>query len=258
MALLRIMNEMKRKRMNEPTPVDWLKSELAWPKLTPGILLRRYNRFLADILLPEDRSVIAHCPNSGSMKSCCEPGRTVYLSKSDNPKRKLAFTWELISMPTSLVGVNTLTPNRLIKHCLEQGSIEAFSDYTIVRPEVKLNPGTRIDFAITGSDRKQCFIEVKNCTLIDHGIAYFPDAITERGKKHLIHLQEQVASGNRAAMIFLVQRCDATEFRPADHIDPQYGIELRKAFKSGVEMYCFDTEITLESIRLRNLLPICM
>ncbi|MEW6141277.1 MAG: DNA/RNA nuclease SfsA [Thermodesulfobacteriota bacterium] len=228
---------------------------LSWPKLTAGILLQRYKRFLADVQLDSGETVTAHCPNSGSMKGCCEPGRTAYLSQSDNPKRRLRYTWEMIRMPTSLVGVNTSIPNRLVEHSLLTDRIASLQGYPSIRREVRYGVSSRIDLLLERSNGKRCFVEVKNCTLVEEGIAYFPDAVTLRGQKHLLELIDQVQAGHRAVTFFLVQRMDARLFMPADHIDPKYGVLLRKALEAGVEILVYDVDINPQQICLRSSLP---
>jgi sugar fermentation stimulation protein A len=228
---------------------------LFFPELLPGILIKRYKRFLADIRLDMGDIITAHCPNSGSMTACCEPGRRVYVSSHDQPRRKLKYTWELIDMPTSLVGINTLVPNRLVFQSLKAGTIPGFKGYDTVKQEVKVGNHSRLDIMMSKDHHKTCFMEIKNCTLVQDGVAYFPDAITTRGRKHLLLLQELAVSGHRCAMFFLIQRMDATIFAPADRIDPAYGMELRKTAAAGVEILAYDVKIDLEKISLRNLLP---
>jgi len=226
------------------------KGLIAWPKLISGTLIRRYKRFLADVQLDNGDIVTAHCPNSGSMQACCQPGRPVYLSMHDNPKRKLKYTWELIDMPTSLVGVNTQVPNRLTACAIAAGDVAALSGYETVRREVKAGANSRIDMLLEAAHRRPCYVEVKNCTLVTEGLATFPDAVTVRGQKHLTELQALVADGFRCAMFFLVQRMDATAFAPADAIDPAYGQKLRQAAQHGVEVLVYDVAINLKHIRL--------
>lgn len=228
---------------------------LEWPDLAAGTLLKRYKRFMADVVLATGETVTAHCPNSGSMKGCSEPGRTVYLSRSDNPKRRLKYTWEMIDMPTSLVGVNTLVPNRLVAHSIAASRVASLRGYDTLSREVRCGTNSRIDLMLERSSGERCFVEVKNCTLVDRSVAYFPDAVTARGRKHLVELQNQVRAGARAAIFFLVQRMDADLFKPADLVDPEYGNELRKAVATGVEILVYDVDITLSGIALRRLLP---
>lgn len=188
------------------------------------------------------------------MLGCSEPGRPVYLSRHNNPGRRLKYTWEMIEMPSSLVGVNTLIPNLVAKQSVILKTIKALRGYETIRTEVPYGQNSRIDLLLeTGA--KRCFVEVKNCTLVEDDIAYFPDAVTSRGLKHLVELQEALREGSRSLMFFLVQRMDAKRFRPADHIDPAYGEELRRAVKNGVEILVFDVFLNLEGISLNRRLP---
>jgi len=228
---------------------------LAWPELFRGTLVKRYKRFLADVELDNGGLVTAHCPNSGTMRACSQPGQPVFLSFHDNPKRKLKYTWEIIHMPDSLVGVNTLVPNRLVKHSVEEGLVPELIGYDRVRAEVKTSDGSRLDLVLEKDGRRNCFVEVKNCTLVEGSNARFPDAVTARGRKHLMELQRLVAEGNRSVMFFLVQRMDADRFSPADDIDPAYGKELRRAHQNGVEILVYDVSIDLAAIRLNQPIP---
>ena len=228
---------------------------LTWPELTPGVLLKRYKRFLADVKLDTGEIVTAHCPNTGSMKGCSEPGRMVYLSSHNNPKRKYKYTWELIAMPTSLVGVNTLVPNRLVFKSIEQKLIPELSRYNRIRREVKIGEHSRIDLVLTDADAKQCYVEIKNCTLVNEAVAQFPDAVTSRGLKHIIELENLVKAGHRCMMFYFIQRMDARVFRPADHIDPEYGCRLRQAVEKGVEILAYDVRIDLQGIELNKKIP---
>lgn len=228
---------------------------ITWPPLIKGALIKRYKRFLADMRLEDGRIITAHCPNSGSMKACCQPGRTVYLSHHDNPKRKLKYTWELIHMPTSMVGVNTQIPNRLTAHAIQSGDVKELAGYQTVRREVKAGTNSRIDILLDAPNRRPCYVEVKNCTMVEDGLATFPDAVTVRGQKHLEELQTLVADGCRCVMFYLIQRMDASRFAPADHIDPDYGKKLRRAAQNGVEILVYDVFIDLEGIRLNKSVP---
>lgn len=231
------------------------KGIIAWPQLIRGTLIRRYKRFLVDVLLEDGQIATAHCPNSGSMKACCEPGRPVFLSHHDNPRRKLAYTWELIHMPDSLVGVNTQIPNRLTAHAIAAGDVVELDGYETLKREVKVGEHSRIDIRLDSPNRRPCYVEVKNCTLVTDGMATFPDAVTVRGQKHLMELQELVAAGFRCTMFFLIQRMDARTFAPADDIDAEYGKKLRQAMQHGVEVLVYDVCIDLAGIRLRSRVP---
>jgi len=236
--------------MTPPPPTG-----IAWPPLTKGTLLKRYKRFLADVELENGTIVTAHCPNTGSMKDCCEPGRPVYLSYHDNPKRKLKYTWELIAMPASLVGVNTLVPNRLVKHAIQTNQVEALRGYAEIKSEVRMGANSRVDLYLQDARRGTCHVEIKNCTMVRNGIARFPDAVTTRGLKHIQELSAQVAEGQRSVMFYFIQRMDADAFQPADDIDPAYGAGLREAVARGVEILAYDVHIDLQGIRLNRRLP---
>jgi sugar fermentation stimulation protein A len=230
------------------------KAKLFWPPLIKGTLLKRYKRFLADIKLDTGDEITAHCPNTGSMKECCEPGRPVYVSQSDNPKRKLKYTWELIEMPTSLVGTNTLVPNRLVFQAIREGAIDELQGYDTIKREVSIGNHTRIDLVLK-RESSSCYIEIKNCTLVSKGVAQFPDAVTERGLKHLKELQKLSKEGHRAAVFFFVQRMDATVFRTAKEIDPVYSNMLKRVHKQGVEVLVYDVAIDLEGISINKPIP---
>jgi sugar fermentation stimulation protein A len=228
---------------------------LTWPELIPGTLLKRYKRFLADVKLKSGEIVTAHCSNTGSMKGCCEPGRTIYLSSHNNPKRKYRYTWELIAMPTSLVGVNTLVPNRLVFKSIDQKLIPELSEYNHIEREVKIGGHSRIDLMLKNGGTKRCYVEIKNCTLVSKAIAQFPDAVTSRGLKHIIELENLAEAGYRCMMFYFIQRMDARVFRPADHIDPDYGRRLRQAVEKGIEVLAYDVRISLQGIELNKKIP---
>lgn len=229
---------------------------ILWPPLTAGFLIRRYRRFMADVRLASGEVVTAHCPNTGSMLGCSESGRKVFLSYHDDPKRKLKYTWQIIEMPASPVGINTAVPNRLVAESIGAGLIPPLSGYDRIRREVKVGEKSRIDLKLEKKGATPCYVEIKNCTLVEKGLACFPDAVTARGLKHLKELQALVKGGNRAVMFYLIQRMDAVEFRSADHIDPTYSRELKTARSNGVEIMAFDVGIDLKSIRIRNRIPL--
>ncbi|MBF0530322.1 MAG: DNA/RNA nuclease SfsA, partial [Deltaproteobacteria bacterium] len=213
-------------------------------------------RFLAEVMLDNGRQVTAHCPNTGSMLKCLESGRRVFLSAHNTPSRRLPYTWELIDMPDSLVGVNTAVPNRLVRHAIQADLIPSLTGYQQCKAEVRTSPTSRLDLMLTSHDRQPCYIEIKNCTLVEDGTACFPDAVTTRGRKHLDELTHLVDQGMRGVIFFLVQRMDAEVFRPADHIDPVYGQTLRQALAKGVEAMAWDVNITLSRIDLCRELPV--
>ena len=228
---------------------------LAWPKLVPGVLVKRYKRFLADVKLDTGKIVTAHCPNTGSMTGCADAGQPVYLSQHDNPKRKLKYTWELIDMPTSLVGVNTLVPNRLVFQAAAAGLLTELAGYDTVEREVKIGNNSRLDLRLSNGEKDRCYVEIKNCTLVENGAARFPDAVTTRGLKHLEELARLVDAGRRCIMFYFIQRMDARVFEPADRIDPDYGQGLRRAVNQGVEILAYDVWIDLSGIGLNRRIP---
>jgi len=230
---------------------------LKWPPLIQGVLIRRYKRFLADVRLRNGHLVTAYCSNTGSMRACSEPGRPVYLSRSKNPKRRLRYTWEMISMSSSKVGVNTQVPNQLVKTAIIHNRIKPLKNYDHVQTEITVSRRSRLDLLAEkkGTDKDRCFIEVKNCALVEKDTAYFPDAVTVRGRKHLAELEKQVGDGSRGIIFYLVQRMDATVFKPADHIDPDYGRALRKAVHAGVEIMVYDVKIDPKRIDLNQPIP---
>jgi sugar fermentation stimulation protein A len=230
-------------------------NSIAWPQLIRGRLIKRYKRFLADVKLDSGETVTAHCSNSGRMTGCNQPGQPVYLSFHDNPKRKLKYTWEIIEMPTSWIGVNTLVPNRLVAKAAANGVIPELSRYIRVDREVTINDHSRLDLKLTGPGLPDCYIEIKNCTLVENGCAKFPDAPTTRGQKHLKDLAELNAAGARTVIFFLIQRTDAQYFSPADDIDPEYGRLLRQVIQKNVEILAYDVTIDMDRICLRNRLP---
>ena len=232
------------------------RSQWEWPPFLRGILIKRYQRFKADVELDTGQRVTAHCPNTGSMDGCCEPGRPVYLTRHDNPRRKLKYTWELIEMPASLVGINTGLPNRLVRRAIQAGVIPELSGYRRVIPEFTVGGGSRLDLLLENHAQDRCFVEIKNCTLVSGKTAFFPDAVTARGRKHLMALQDLIAAGHRGVMFYLVQRMDARRFRPALHIDPDYTRELQQARAVGLDVLAYDVRIDLQSIALNRSLEV--
>lgn len=226
------------------------------PPLLPGRLVRRYKRFLADVELEDGSLVTAHCPNSGSMLGCNLPGSPVMLSLSANPNRKLAHTWELVQVDGFWVGLNTMLPNRLAEEAILSGTIAELQSYAGLRREVAYgSERSRIDILLEG-DQGRCFVEVKNVTLVEQGLALFPDAVTERGQKHLRELMEVVRNGDRGVILFTVQRGDGAAVAPADRIDPAYGCLLREAVDQGVEALAYRALVTPEVIRLTERLTV--
>lgn len=225
--------------------------------LTPGILIQRYKRFLADVTIAGGVTVTASCPNTGSMLGLTRPGSKVWLSESDSPTRKYRHSWEMIETDLGagpqLVGINTGRPNALVTEAIESGLIAELSGYSTLRREIRYGLNSRIDVLLSGGrDSRDCYVEVKNVHLMrDNGLAEFPDSKTERGAKHLRELASMVEQGHRAVMVFLVQRSDAERFKLAADIDPACAAAFETAAASGVEMLCYrcklsPTEIAVE------------
>jgi len=228
--------------------------EFPWP-LIPGRLIRRRQRFLADVILDDGRPVEAHCPNSGSMLGCLEEDAPVLLSPAASTGRRTRFTWEMIRLSAAgWVGINTLTPNRLVGLAAERRALELFDRATAVRREVRTGPGTRLDLVVE-RPRGPLFVEVKNVTLVRGGQAQFPDAVTARGAKHLEELIRLKTQGFEAAQIYLVQRSDAGSFAPARDIDPTYARLFDQALARGVVMLALEARVAPEAISLNRLLP---
>jgi len=221
------------------------------PPLTRATLLKRYKRFLADVRFEDGSETTVHCANPGSMKGMAEPGFTVWLSKSDNPKRKLAWSWELVDVGSSIVGVNTNRPNALVASAIEAGDITELEGYTSLRREVKYGQNSRIDILLETSDLPPAYVEIKSVTLSrTQTLAEFPDSKTVRGAKHMAELAEMANAGNRAVIFFLVQRSDCVKMSPANDIDPNYAKSLRDAVSAGVEVLCYSCKITSEGIEI--------
>lgn len=229
----------------------------SYPTLYPGILLKRYKRFFADIELASGEVITAHCPNTGPMTGVSTPGSLVQVSLSNNPKRKLAYTWELIqvcdSEPT-WVGINTSLPNYVVKKALEK-QLFPLGNYSSIRFEVPYGQDkkSRVDFVLTGDEEdKPIYLEVKNTTWTQGRVAVFPDTVTTRGQKHLRELMALLPQA-RAVMLFFINRSDCEYFAPGDSTDPVYGRLLREAISHGLEVLPCRFEVTLSGIYYRGL-----
>ncbi|HKJ63876.1 MAG TPA: DNA/RNA nuclease SfsA [Desulfopila sp.] len=222
--------------------------------LVPATLVKRYKRFLADVILDTGEQTTVYCPNTGSMKSCSRTGSRVYLSRSERPGRKYPMTLEIVESDGTWVGVNTGLANGIVAEAIEAGIVAEIGDFEILHREVKVSQSSRLDLLVEGR-RGKTYIEVKNCTLVEGGVAMFPDAVTARGTKHLLELVELRRQGHRAVIFYLVQRGDGRLFRPAALIDPRYAETLSKAVSEGVEMLAYAATISPAGIRLSSSLP---
>jgi sugar fermentation stimulation protein A len=229
-----------------------------YPALFPGILVKRYKRFFADVELSTGEIVTTHCPNTGPMTGVSQPGSAVMISHSDNPNRKLSYTLELIQVqdnePT-WVGVNTALPNRIVKLALEKKLFPELGNYSQIKGEVPYGQDkkSRVDFLLTGNDtEKPIYVEVKNTTWVDGRLALFPDTETTRGQKHLRELTALIPH-SRAVMLYFINRGDCTSFAPGDSADPMYGTLLRAAMVAGVEVLPCRFEVTPIGIRYLGL-----
>lgn len=213
---------------------------MLFPNLTTGKILKRYKRFFVDVELADGSIVVAHCANTGSMKTCWEPGWGALISPATNPERKLRWTLEFTLSGSDFIMVNTALTNHLVKEALPE--LAPFKDYLTVLPEQKILD-SRFDFKLTQPGLPDFWVEVKNVTLLESaGVASFPDAVTTRGLKHLTDLIKIKESGARAAMLYVLSRSDAEKFKSADKIDPDYAQALKLAVSKGVEVYCFGLE----------------
>ena len=219
--------------------------------LLQGTLIKRYKRFFVDIKY-KNNTLIAHCPNTGSMIGLLSKENKVFFSKSDDPKRKLKYTLEIIKDKHSLVGINTLFTNKIILDALKNKKIKEFVKFTEIKSEVKFNKQTRFDFLLSNKSEK-CFLEVKNVTLKrNKNLAEFPDAPTSRGLKHLNELCVAKKNGYKSYVLFLIQRTDCNSFKIADDIDKDYQSGFKKAIKKGVKMICYDCKLNNEEIKLNK------
>jgi len=220
-------------------------------KLLQGTLIKRYKRFFADIKY-ENKTITAHCPNSGSMLGLLSRGNNVWFSESKNPKRKLKYTLQIIETNKKLVGINTHLTNKIVLESLKDKKIKNLIKFVDIKSEVKFSENTRFDFLIS-NNKEKCFVEVKNVTLSrQNNIAEFPDAVTSRGTKHLKELINAKKKGYESYILFLIQRDDCKFFKIAKDIDEEYKITYEKALKNGVKILCYDCKLNDEEIRINN------
>ena len=225
-------------------------------------LIKRYKRFLADVRLDDDEIITVHCPNTGSMKNCVEENAEIWLSDSDNPKRKYRYTWEYLTTSRGhRIGVNARKANLLVQSAIRYDLVEQLTGYKTIRPEVRYgDENSRIDLLLQDINRQDCYVEVKSVTLLEdppsRGIGYFPDAVSERGAKHLRELIRMSQSDARSVLFFCVQHTGIKEVRPADHIDSEYGKLLREALDSGVEVMAYKVRKSNKGFQLWRDLPV--
>jgi sugar fermentation stimulation protein A len=229
--------------------------------LIPATLIKRYKRFLADVVLPAGETITVHVANPGAMTGLATPGARVWLSKSDNAKRKLPHSWELVEVDfgggAELVGVNTAHPNPLVGAALASGAVPELAGYDTIRREVKYGKNSRVDFLLESAMRPPCYVEIKNVHLMRRpGLAEFPDAKTERGAKHLVELGDMVEQGARAVMLYVIQIGSATRFKLARDIDPKYGAAYDAARVRGVEALAWKCRIEQGGIAIDTPVPI--
>lgn len=230
--------------------------------LEKGKLIKRYKRFLADVETATGEVITIHCPNTGAMTGCAEPGFDVFYSTSDNPKRKYPNTFELArNQYGHFIGVNTAKANHLVKEAIEQNKVASLSGYEVIQSEVKYGEeNSRIDLLLSGEGQPKCYIEVKSTTLLleaETGLGAFPDAVTTRGQKHLRELSQIVKNGERAVLVFLVQHTGITKMTVAEQIDSKYAEEMKKALAAGVEIIVLRTHIDAQQIYVTNEAKFC-
>ena len=220
-------------------------------KLLQGTFIKRYKRFFVDINY-KNKIITAHCPNSGSMMGLLNKGNKVWFSKSNNPKRKLKFTLEIIEVGKNLVGINTFLTNKIVFEALNLKKIKSLIQFNNIKTETSFSNNTRFDFLIS-NNKEKCFLEVKNVTLVrEKKVAEFPDAVTSRGTKHLNELCNAKKKGYQSYILFLIQREDCDSFKIAKNIDEEYKMAFSKALKSGVKILCYNCKLNNEEIKLNN------
>jgi len=224
---------------------------MKFDKLYKGKLVKRYKRFLADIILDSGEEITAHVPNSGAMTSCIEDNCPVWVSFHDNPKRKLKYTLELTKMADVLICTNTGVANKIAIEAIENGTIKELQGYGSLKPEQKYGVNSRIDILLENEDEK-CYVEIKSVSLKLGDKLAFPDAVTTRGKKHLDELVSMVEEGHRAVMLYVIQRTDKLPFRIADEIDKKYNDALIESRKKGVEVLVYQSTILEDRIDIKD------
>ncbi|MES2035829.1 MAG: DNA/RNA nuclease SfsA [Pseudomonadota bacterium] len=224
--------------------------------LSHGVLVSRYKRFFADVVLDDGTAVTAHCPNPGAMLGLNRPGMGVWLSRSDDPRRKLAWTLEMVETGDGLAGVNTMHPNRLVAEALAADTLSELTGYDVHRREVKYGANSRVDFLLERGSGERCWLEVKNCHLSrTPGLAEFPDCVAARSTKHLGDLEAMVAAGDRAVALFVVQRTDCEAFSACHELDPAFARALDRVADAGVEVLIYACAMGVNGIGIARRLP---
>lgn len=225
--------------------------------LVPATLIKRYKRFLADARLEDGTEITAHCANPGSMMGLKDPGIRIWLEPNDDPKKKLKYGWRIVDHENGhFTGVDTSVPNRALKAALMAKELPELAEYQTIRPEVKYGQNSRIDFLLTKEAAPDLYVEVKSVTLSrEPGKAEFPDSVTSRGTKHLGELTEVVRNGDKAMMLYLVQRTDCDHVTLAEDIDPTYATAFDVAIDAGVQVLAYDCQITPQEILIGKSLP---
>jgi sugar fermentation stimulation protein A len=237
-----------------------MQNSMKLPPLFKGYIQKRYKRFLADVVLDDGRHITAHCPNTGSMQGCWQAGAPVQVSHSDNPKRKLAWTLERVDMGQGWIGIHTGRTNPVVEEAVNNGMINSLQGYQKIRREATYAPEgferARFDLLLSQGERADAWVEVKNVTLWQEDALSFPDAVTERGRKHLLLLKQACREGYRGVMVYALNRPEGGCFRPADEIDPAYAETLRQVVNQGVELIAVRIEHTAESMRITREVPV--
>lgn len=224
--------------------------------LVPARLIKRYKRFLADVTLENGELTTAHSVNTGAMTGVLGAGNRVWLSESDNPARKLKYTWEIVEAKGAMIGINTGMANRLAEEAIRAGTIPELAGYDHIRREVRYGTNSRIDLLLEKDGAPDCYVEVKNVHMKREDSALFPDAVTTRGAKHMEELALLAQAGIRAVVLFIVQRDDCTAFAAAEDVDPHYAAMLRQAIAKGVEALCYCCYVAADEIRIHRALPV--
>lgn len=227
------------------------------PPLIETKLVKRYKRFLADVEMPNGEIITVHCANPGSMLGLTQECNRAWISDSQNPKRKLQYSLEIIEVDGVMVGINTSHPNKLAKEAIEQGRIPELSGYSILRTEVKYGKNSRIDILLQDENKPDTYVEVKNVHFVrTQGLHEFPDSVTARGAKHLYEMANEVEKGNRAVMLYVIQRSDGDKFQFAHDLNPNYYAAFKEANAKGVEAIAIRCNITVEGIEAVDLIKI--